>query len=58
MHPIDIISTYLGAHSVPKGSTAALATEDIINNQIPALKVSLKLENIVLNIIPSKIFRN
>jgi len=38
LHPIDIVSTYLGAHSVPKGSTAAQATVDIINNQIPALK--------------------
>jgi len=36
-HPIDIVSTYLGAHSVPKGSTAAEATKDIIEVQIPDL---------------------
>jgi len=36
-HPIDIVSTYLGAHSVPKGSTAGEATKDIIEFQIPEL---------------------
>jgi len=36
-HPIDIVSTYLGAHSVPKGYTAAEATKDIIEVQIPEL---------------------
>jgi len=36
-HPIDIVATYLGAHSVPKGSTAAEATKDIIEVQIPEL---------------------
>lgn len=38
-HPIEIISTFLGAHSIPKGSTAAEATEDVINKQLPALLV-------------------
>lgn len=38
-HPMEIISTYLGAHSIPKGSTASQACEDIIKNQIPALIV-------------------
>jgi hypothetical protein len=33
------VANYLGAHSVPKGMTADQATEDILNNQIPALKV-------------------
>jgi len=37
VHPIEIVSTYCGAHSVPKGSTAAQACEDIIHNQIPTL---------------------
>lgn len=40
LHPVEIVSTYLGAHSVPKGSTAAQATDDIVNVQIPALKVN------------------
>jgi imidazolonepropionase len=33
---IDVVGTYL-AHSIPKGSTAAAATEDIVTKQIPAL---------------------
>ncbi|PRP86997.1 hypothetical protein PROFUN_04979 [Planoprotostelium fungivorum] len=37
VHPVDVVSTYLGAHSVPKGKTAAEATEDILNRQIPEL---------------------
>lgn len=36
-HPIDIVSTYLGAHSVQKGKTEDEATLDIIKNQIPEL---------------------
>ncbi|KAM4672018.1 putative imidazolonepropionase isoform 1-T2 [Amazona ochrocephala] len=39
---IGISSTYCGAHSVPKGKTAAEATDDIINNHLPKLK-ELKL---------------
>jgi len=35
---IEIVANYLGAHSVPKGSSADEATDDIIKNQIPALK--------------------
>nr|ACO10503.1 Probable imidazolonepropionase [Caligus rogercresseyi] len=35
--PIEISSTYCGAHSVPKGMTALEATEDIITKQIPAI---------------------
>jgi len=37
IHPIDVISTYLGAHSVPKGKTAEEATKDIVESQIPEL---------------------
>jgi hypothetical protein len=37
--PIDIVATYCGAHSVPKGKTALEATEDIINIHLPTLKV-------------------
>ena len=35
--PIEISSTYCGAHSVPKGFSEAQATEDVLNNQIPAV---------------------
>jgi imidazolonepropionase len=36
-HPVEIVSNYLGGHSVPDGMTAAEATDDIVNKQIPAL---------------------
>ncbi|KAF0689400.1 Aste57867_19162 [Aphanomyces stellatus] len=36
-HPIGIVATYLGGHSVPDGMTAAEATVDIVQKQIPAL---------------------
>eukprot|EP00069_Balaena_mysticetus_P022253 bmy_13866T0 len=35
---IGISATYCGAHSVPKGKTAAEAADDIINNHLPKLK--------------------
>jgi len=35
--PIEISSTFCGAHSVPKGSTAAEATIDVIEKQLPAV---------------------
>ncbi|XP_066489928.1 probable imidazolonepropionase [Tiliqua scincoides] len=35
---IGISSTYCGAHSVPKGKTAAEATDDIISFHLPKLK--------------------
>lgn len=38
VHPITIISTYLGAHSVPKGTPVAEYTNDIITKQLPELK--------------------
>jgi imidazolonepropionase len=41
-HTIDIVSTYLGGHSVPDGVTAAAATQDIVQNQIPALIAAKK----------------
>ncbi|XP_056280676.1 probable imidazolonepropionase [Pseudoliparis swirei] len=36
--PINISSTYCGAHAVPRGKTVAEATEDILQVQLPALK--------------------
>ena len=40
-HPIEIVSTFLGAHSVPKDTTADKQTEYIINDMIPSLVVCL-----------------
>jgi imidazolonepropionase len=39
-HPMDIVGTYCGAHSVPAGMTADTATEDVIERQLPELAVS------------------
>ncbi|XP_022109706.1 probable imidazolonepropionase [Acanthaster planci] len=36
--PIEISSTFCGAHSVPIGQTAEEATEDVINKQLPELQ--------------------
>lgn len=33
-HAMDIVANYCGAHSIPKGSTAAAATKDIVENQV------------------------
>ncbi len=38
-HPMEISATFLGAHSIPKGKTAEEATVDIIEHQLPELKV-------------------
>jgi imidazolonepropionase len=40
VHPIDVVSNFCGAHSVPKGSTAAQAAADVIDVQLPALKLA------------------
>eukprot|EP01105_Mastigella_eilhardi_P025554 TRINITY_DN6991_c0_g1_i1.p2 TRINITY_DN6991_c0_g1~~TRINITY_DN6991_c0_g1_i1.p2 ORF type:complete len:262 (-),score=110.94 TRINITY_DN6991_c0_g1_i1:52-837(-) len=40
-HPVEVISTFLGAHSVPKDTTADAQTDYIINDMLPAL-VALK----------------
>ncbi|XP_072233266.1 probable imidazolonepropionase [Leuresthes tenuis] len=49
--PINISSTYCGAHAVPKGKSVAEATEDILQVQLPRLKElmsagRLRLDNI------------
>ncbi|KAJ0056989.1 hypothetical protein NL108_000821, partial [Boleophthalmus pectinirostris] len=36
--PVNISSTYCGAHAVPKGKTVDEATEDILQVQLPKLK--------------------
>jgi imidazolonepropionase len=38
---IDIISTFCGAHAIPKGKTEEEQTLDVINNQIPAVKLAI-----------------
>jgi len=50
-HAVDVVSTYCGAHSVPKGSTAAEATKDIVEKQIPALAEKLKAGEISPSLI-------
>ncbi|XP_065183367.1 probable imidazolonepropionase [Sycon ciliatum] len=49
--PIDISSTYCGAHAIPKGSTEEKATDDVLNVQLPAIQrlreaKELKVDNI------------
>lgn len=49
--PINVSSTYCGAHAVPKGKTVAEAAEDILQVQLPKLKElmesgALKVDNI------------
>ncbi|KAM6984732.1 putative imidazolonepropionase [Aplochiton taeniatus] len=49
--PINISSTYCGAHAVPKGKTVEEATEDILQVQLPKLQEkiragSLRVDNI------------
>lgn len=49
--PINISSTYCGAHAVPKGKTVAEATKDILQVQLPRLKEqmsagTLRVDNI------------
>ncbi|KAK5849022.1 hypothetical protein PBY51_008697 [Eleginops maclovinus] len=49
--PINISSTYCGAHAVPKGKTVEEATEDILQVQLPKLKEqmsagTLRVDNI------------
>lgn len=46
--PMDIVSNYLGGHSVPKGKSAAEATEDIINVQLPLVKVNTRAHYIIM----------
>ena len=36
-HPVELVGNFCGAHSVPKGSTAAEATADVIKSQLPAI---------------------
>jgi imidazolonepropionase len=40
-HPIEISTTYLGAHTIPKGRSSSDYVKDIIDNHLPALKASI-----------------
>ncbi|CAB1413861.1 unnamed protein product [Pleuronectes platessa] len=44
--PINISSTYCGAHAVPKGKTVAEATEDILQVQLPRLRERMSAGNL------------
>ncbi|XP_053271078.1 probable imidazolonepropionase [Pleuronectes platessa] len=44
--PINISSTYCGAHAVPKGKTVAEATEDILQVQLPQLRERMSAGNL------------
>jgi len=37
--PIEIVSNFCGAHSIPKGMSEKEATKDLIEVQIPAIEV-------------------
>lgn len=41
-HPIECVSTFLGAHSVPKGFTADEQTKILLEETIPQLKKSME----------------
>jgi coenzyme F420-reducing hydrogenase beta subunit len=38
---IAVVATYCGAHAIPKGKTEEEQTADVINNQIPAIEVTI-----------------
>ena len=39
---IDVIATFCGAHAIPKGKTEEEQTVDVIESQIPAVKVAME----------------
>lgn len=47
--PINISSTYCGAHAVPKGKTVDEATEDILQVQLPRLSECIKSGALTVN---------
>ncbi|XP_058480819.1 probable imidazolonepropionase [Solea solea] len=44
--PINISSTFCGAHAVPRGKTEAEATEDVLQVQLPLLKEQMSAGNL------------
>lgn len=51
LQPIEISSTYCGAHSVPKGMSESDATKDVIERQIPAIVNAIKNGDVVVDSI-------
>ncbi len=43
---LTIISTFCGAHAIPKGKTQAEQTHDVIMNQIPAVQKAIETKQI------------
>ena len=39
---LTIVSTFCGAHAIPKGKTEAEQTVDVIESQIPAIKEAME----------------
>lgn len=39
---LTIVSTFCGAHAIPKGKTEAEQTKDVIESQIPAVKAAME----------------
>jgi len=36
-HPVDVVSTFMGAHAVPEGTDAEAYTERVVDDQLPAV---------------------
>lgn len=49
LHAVDLVATFCGAHSVPRGSTVAAATEDVIERQLPAVLAARDAGEIVVH---------
>ena len=43
---LTIVSTFCGAHAIPKGKTEEEQTKDVIENQIPAVKKAMESNEI------------
>ena len=46
--PIEISSTFCGAHAVPKGSDMDRAADDVINNQLPTMIQEVSAGNLAV----------
>ena len=46
--PIEISSTFCGAHAVPRGSDMDRAADDVINNQLPHLMEEITAGNLAV----------
>ena len=48
MSPVEISSTFCGAHSIPVGSTADEAVIDVIEKQLPAVMKAVEMKEILV----------